>query len=84
MSATHPMADSHQARVSDGRTEEQGPVIGRIKRNSPTFFEKIHAFLGWRPISEVRKLARVFLNTGHKMAISVENVMLKVFTFHLL
>ena len=32
-SATYPMADSHQARVNEGRTEEQGPAIQRINRD---------------------------------------------------
>ena len=31
--ATYPVADSHRARVNEGRTEEQGTVIGRIKRD---------------------------------------------------
>ena len=31
--ATYPVADSHQARVNDGRTEERGPVIQRINRD---------------------------------------------------
>ena len=31
--ATYPVADSHQARVNEGRTEERGPVIQRINRD---------------------------------------------------
>ena len=31
--ATYPVADSHQARVNDGRTEERGTVIQRINRD---------------------------------------------------
>ena len=31
--ATYPVADSHQARVNGGRTEERGPVIQRINRD---------------------------------------------------
>ena len=31
--ATDPVADSHQARVNEGRTEERGPVIQRINRD---------------------------------------------------
>ena len=33
--ATYPVADSHQARVNEGRTEERGPVIQRINRDLP-------------------------------------------------
>ena len=41
--ATYPVADSHQARVNDGRTEERGTVIQRINRDlgavaSPVLF----------------------------------------------
>ena len=31
--ATYPVADSHQTRVNDGRTEERGTVIQRINRD---------------------------------------------------
>ena len=31
--ATYPVADSHQARVNEGRTEEREPVIQRINRD---------------------------------------------------
>ena len=31
--ATYPVADSHQARVNEGQTEERGPVIQRINRD---------------------------------------------------
>ena len=31
--ATYPVADSPQARVNEGRTEERGPVIQRINRD---------------------------------------------------
>ena len=44
----------------------------------PAFFEKIPAMFDWRPISVERKLNRRFFDTGYKMAISVEYLMLKV------
>ena len=44
MSATYPVADRHQARVNDSRTEEQGPVIGKIKSD---LFENGSNFKGY-------------------------------------
>ena len=38
MSATYPVANSYQARVNDSRTEEQGPVIGKIKSDMKCIF----------------------------------------------
>ena len=37
--ATYPVADSHQARVNEGRIEEQEPVIQRINRDLKLVFE---------------------------------------------
>ena len=40
--ATYPVADSHQARVNDGRTEERGTVIQRINRDlSHRFYDPV-------------------------------------------
>ena len=39
VSGTYPVADSHQARVNEGRTEEQGPVIQRINRDLNTYLK---------------------------------------------
>ena len=39
--ATYPVADSHQARVNDGRTEERGTVIQRINRDLGPWSAKI-------------------------------------------
>ena len=36
---------------------------------SPAFHAKTPAMFGWWPISEVRRLARFFFDTGYKMAI---------------
>ena len=45
-SATYPVADSHQARVNDGRTEERGPVVRRMNRDWEIlrFSERTHVF----------------------------------------
>ena len=61
--ATYPVADSHQARVNDGRTEERGPVIQRINRDLLPKPEAGSLYRSSDPLWNIPDHSREFENT---------------------